>query len=169
MYLPHHFLRKIPTELCVLSCNAILFKNWTIITLGWFAQASFWNCYYLIAIGLVVEKLLQLREQVVNEEQRLVVCMCVCVPVCLCAWACVHLNQRWKSYVLEAFMRVKHLPLHIETLVIRNQQWCSWFPLQITPSHIGSYSKELKSEPCPVSHSANVSWLNYEDTQNILD
>ena len=56
-----------------------------------------------------MEKLLQMREWLVNEDQRFVVC------VCLYTRARVHLSQCWKSYALCAFMCVKDICLHIET------------------------------------------------------
>lgn len=34
---------------------------------------------------------------------------------------------------------------------------------------MGNFPKSLKSEPCPLSNSANVSRLIYEDIQKILD
>ena len=127
MYLPHHFPRKILLELYVSNCNAILFKNWTIITLGCFVQASFWNCYYLIAIG-EVEKLLQKRKQVVNEDQRFTGAYCVCV--CLCV--CVHLHTLEILCPVCIYACERHTFTYRSHIIISNQQWCSWSSLKIT-------------------------------------
>ena len=77
------------------------------------ALASFCFCYYLIAIE-AVEKLPQIRGQLVNEDQRYGGegwCMCVCVCVC----ERERERESWKSHALFAFIHVKDMRLHTET------------------------------------------------------